>query len=136
MTSLKQIAANRKNALKSTGPITAQGKARVSRNALRHGLSISANRASVGSADVEELALLLVGDAASRTEIDLARAVVAAQLDLDRIHCEKQLVLTSGVSPPEIKAIRLLDRYERRAKSRRKRALSELSRLCQLPIFR
>ena len=136
MTSLKQIAANRRNALKSTGPITAQGKARVSRNALRHGLSISANRASVGSADVEELALLLVGDAASRTEIDLARAVAAAQLDLDRIHCEKQLVLTSGVSPPEIKAIRLLDRYERRVKSQRKRALSELSRLCQLPIFR
>jgi hypothetical protein len=136
MTSLKQIAANRRNALKSTGPITARGKARVSRNALRHGLSVPVNRASVEAADIEEFALQLVGDAASRTEIDLARVVAAAQLELVRIHCEKQLVLTSGVSSPEIKAIRRLERYERRANSRRKRALSELSRLCQLPIFR
>jgi hypothetical protein len=136
MTSLKQIAANRRNALKSTGPITAQGKARAGHNALRHGLSVPVNRASAEAADIEEFALQLVGNAASRTETDLARAVAAAQLDLDRIHCEKQLVLTSGVSPPEIKAIRLLDRYERRAKSRRKRAVSELSRLCKLPIFR
>lgn len=34
----KQIAANRKNALKSTGPKTKQGKAITSRNSLKHGL--------------------------------------------------------------------------------------------------
>ena len=39
MSSLKQIAANRRNALKSTGPITLQGKRRSRRNALRHGLT-------------------------------------------------------------------------------------------------
>jgi hypothetical protein len=39
MTSLKQIEANRRNALKSTGPRTEEGKDRVSRNALRHGLT-------------------------------------------------------------------------------------------------
>jgi hypothetical protein len=39
MTSLKQIEANRRNALKSTGPRTGDGKQRASRNAVRHGLT-------------------------------------------------------------------------------------------------
>jgi hypothetical protein len=34
----KQIEANRKNAKLSTGPKTAKGKARVSKNAIRHGV--------------------------------------------------------------------------------------------------
>lgn len=38
MSTLKQIVANRANALKSTGPRTSAGKARSSRNATRHGL--------------------------------------------------------------------------------------------------
>ena len=39
MTSLKQIEANRRNAQKSTGPITLAGKQHSRRNALRHGLT-------------------------------------------------------------------------------------------------
>jgi hypothetical protein len=39
MTSLKQIGANRRNALKSTGPTSANGKDRARRNALRHGFT-------------------------------------------------------------------------------------------------
>ena len=38
MSSQKQIAANRQNARKSTGPRTRQGKLRTRRNAIRHGL--------------------------------------------------------------------------------------------------
>ncbi len=39
MTSRAKIAANRRNALKSTGPRTRSGKVRSSRNALTHGLT-------------------------------------------------------------------------------------------------
>lgn len=39
MASLKQFEANRRNALKSTGPRTEDGKRRASRNAVRHGLT-------------------------------------------------------------------------------------------------
>src|SRR5262249_4533387 len=39
MTSYRQIEANRRNALKSTGPRTEAGKQQSRRNALRHGLT-------------------------------------------------------------------------------------------------
>ena len=39
MTSFKQIEANRRNALKSTGPRSEDGKQRASQNAVRHGLT-------------------------------------------------------------------------------------------------
>src|SRR2546421_9143254 len=39
MTTYKQIEANRRNARRSTGPISAEGKLRARRNAVRHGLT-------------------------------------------------------------------------------------------------
>jgi hypothetical protein len=39
MTSFRQIETNRRNAIRSTGPSTEEGKRRSRRNAVRHGLS-------------------------------------------------------------------------------------------------
>ena len=51
MTSLRQIAANRRNASKSTGPTTEEGKQRSRCNALRHGLTAETVIAALEDAD-------------------------------------------------------------------------------------
>ncbi len=38
MTSEKQLEANRENALKSTGPVSIEGKSRASKNAIKQGI--------------------------------------------------------------------------------------------------
>ena len=76
MTSLKQIEANRRNALKSTGPTTPEGKDRSCRNALRHGLTAETVIAALEDAEdyqAFEAAVIADYDAESAVERELGR---------------------------------------------------------------
>jgi hypothetical protein len=74
MSSLKQIDANRRNALKSTGPTTREGKQRSRCNAVRHGLTAETVIAALeDSEDYEafEAAVISDYDAESAVEREL-----------------------------------------------------------------
>jgi hypothetical protein len=65
MASEKQIAANRANAKRSTGPKTAAGKLRSSRNAFLHGLSGPLPSDPATSAKVDWIADEVAGEQAT-----------------------------------------------------------------------
>ena len=74
MTSAKQIEANRRNALRSTGPVTAEGKLRSRCNAVRHGLTAETVIGSLEDADdyqAFEVAITSDYDAQSAVEREL-----------------------------------------------------------------
>jgi hypothetical protein len=103
MTTKAQIAANRQNAQRSTGPRTAEGKARVRQNALTHGLcaflkpgpSLGRLRADLRNdlhpATAAEEAL--VGELARCLMLE-HRASRLLNLELDFNHPDANLVLT------------------------------------------
>ena len=136
MSTPRQIEANRANSRGSTGPRTAAGKDRTSRNARRHGLSISVSCDPVLSTEVEELVRRLVGDLEDAEITAVARAFAEAQVDLDRIErvrlelVQRLLALRTedgGTAAHKAMAatarhLAKLDRYERRARARRRLA--------------
>src|SRR5450759_2281622 len=75
MTSLKQIEANRRNALKSTGPTTPEGKERSRCNAVRHGLTA-------------ETVVAALEDAKAYLPRSVPEADLAIMRRLDRLHLE------------------------------------------------
>ena len=81
MSTERQIAANRANAKRSSGPKSRAGKARTSQNAYRHGLAacttIDAERVSAVNALTGEI------EASMRGQIDRAGALAIAQAELE-----------------------------------------------------
>ena len=100
MTSARKIKANRANARASTGPKTAQGRARAARNALRHGLTLSVFSDPVLSEEVEALAREIAGPDANAETLELAHRVAEAQIDLHRIRRARHQLLSQALSDP------------------------------------
>jgi hypothetical protein len=140
MTSERATRANRRNAQASTGPRTAAGKARSGQNARKHGLSAVDPNPEV-EAEIEALAVLIAGEHVSDAGVvEAARAVSEAQSQLQRVKAFKVALLRSGASTQSQEAeldgrplteipvmlfqqLEGLERYERRALSRRKFAV-------------
>ena len=87
MASARQIAANRLNAKKGTGPKSRAGKQRTRNNAYQHGLAAARGRET--SPEIEELARKFAGDAVDPITIELAREAAQAQFDLANINLLK-----------------------------------------------
>ena len=85
MATERQIAANRRNARKSTGPRSSAAKRRTSRNAYRHGLTLSLTSSAAFAKRLDEFARKIAGDSKSEIILQLARAAAEAELDLARI---------------------------------------------------
>jgi hypothetical protein len=85
MATERQIAANRRNARKSTGPRSNAAKRRTGRNAYRHGLTLSLTSIAAFAKRLNRLARRLVGNSQSEIILQLARAAAHAELDLARI---------------------------------------------------
>ena len=108
MINARKIITNRANARASTGPRTASGGARASRNARRHGLSIPVLTDPIVSAEVASLAHEIAGDGASADQRDLARRIAEAQMDVVRVRRARHDLLARELSDPEYRSHRKL----------------------------
>jgi hypothetical protein len=89
MASERQIAANRRNARKSTGPRSSGGRKRASRNAYRHGLTLSISSTAAFAKQLDKLVHKIAGDIEDEIVLERARAVAQAELELARVRRAK-----------------------------------------------
>jgi hypothetical protein len=116
----RQIAANRRNAQRSTGPRTKVGKQRSSGNAYRHGLRSRPMPSPAYTQQIEELACEIAGGSKSPIVLKWARTAAEAAIELDRIRRTKLVLieqvarlgdLPAPVRLSSVKEIRLLRRW-------------------------
>jgi len=122
MASERQIKANRNNARQSTGPRTAGGKARSSRNAFRHGLSRPLAGDDPRLKRIAEVIADEVGDSS------IAQEIARNAMELSRIrHVRDHLIaeMAAGGGCPDLKRLLALQRYNRLSLAKRRRVMKE-----------
>lgn len=133
MASDRQIAANKRNALKSTGPRTDAGKSRSAQNSYKHGLSAGGDAGAKIAAAKEIVRLLdfeypsappaLLSEIALATiETRRAREVYAEKLD----GSAEAIAGNENQSNVDVSALDKVDRYVRRAQSRKTRLMRQV----------
>jgi hypothetical protein len=85
MASERQIAANRCNAAKSTGPRSRAGKMRARHNAYQHGLTTSPISSATVAKQVEKLARKIAGKTKDAIALEHARDIAQATIDIARV---------------------------------------------------
>jgi|SRR6478609_4833743 len=133
MASEKQIAANRMNAKKSRGPRSAGGKARASRNATRHGLAANFwNDPSAGYA-IETMTKLFrktgypeqKARLAAVAEYETRFVLKARSKIIEALHVAAHGCAGGSVADG-LRELQSIDRYEKRASSRKKRVFRQI----------
>jgi hypothetical protein len=80
-------------------------RARSTRNARRHGLSLPVLSDPVSSQEVEELACEIAGPSANAEIHELARRIAEAQIDLRRVRHARHAFLASAMGNPGRKVV-------------------------------
>jgi hypothetical protein len=137
MTADRKAVSNRKNAQRSTGPRSELGRRHSRRNALRHGLAIAIGSDLSFHEDIDVLAMALMGSRREQNVGEFARQVAEAEMDLLRIRKLRASRFNAVFGGLEARLqdhsqlneeLAKLERYERRAYSRRKSALRAMSK--------
>ena len=121
MASERQIAANRRNARKSTGPRSGAGKKRASSNAYRHGLTLSITSTAAFAKELDSLVREIAGDTEDAITLERARAVAQADLELARVRRAKVALIErasafGALDPPRLtvtQMIRVVNAFDR-----------------------
>ena len=140
MISQKKLEANRRNARRSTGPKSAEGKARSRLNAVSHGLAAQLS-AVIGAEDIARIADLVAPPGAEEPNKAAAWRLAQGEVLLDRCRMARAAIAAQATGDAPDAAIladvaarlQAIDRYERRARREIAAAGAMLARLAQEP---